>query len=90
MAMGRVSGKVAVVTGAGSGQGAAEADLLAQEGAKVIATDINFDNVQKVVEEINAQHPGSALAKRHDVSSKEEWTTIVDAGVSQPSNSSLS
>jgi NAD(P)-dependent dehydrogenase (short-subunit alcohol dehydrogenase family) len=79
--MGRVNGKVAIVTGAGSGQGAAEARLLAQEGAKVIATDINFDNVGKVVEEINAQHPGAALAQRHDVSSKEEWTRVVETGV---------
>jgi len=78
--MGRVSGKVAIVTGAGSGQGAAEARL-AQEGAKVIATDINFDNVLSVVEAINAQRPGVALAQLHDVASKEEWLKIVDAGV---------
>jgi NAD(P)-dependent dehydrogenase (short-subunit alcohol dehydrogenase family) len=79
--MGRVSGKVAIVTGAGSGQGAAEARLLAQEGAKVIATDINFENVRKVVDEINAVLPGAALALRHDVSSKEEWTKVAEAGV---------
>ena len=79
--MGRVSGKVAIVTGAGSGQGAAEARLLAQEGAKVIATDINFENVQRIVAEINAQHLGAALAQRHDVSSKEEWSKVVEAGV---------
>jgi NAD(P)-dependent dehydrogenase (short-subunit alcohol dehydrogenase family) len=79
--MGRVTGKVAIVTGAGSGQGAAEAHLLAHEGAKVIATDINFESVGKVVDEINTQHPGSALAQRHDVSSKEQWTKIIDAGV---------
>lgn len=79
--MGRVSGKVALVTGAGSGQGAVEARLLAQEGAKVIATDINFGNVRDVVNEINAHYPSSALAQRHDVSSKEEWTKVVEAGV---------
>jgi 3alpha(or 20beta)-hydroxysteroid dehydrogenase len=38
--VGRVDGKVVVVTGAASGQGAAEAELLAAEGATVIATDI--------------------------------------------------
>jgi NAD(P)-dependent dehydrogenase (short-subunit alcohol dehydrogenase family) len=53
----------------------------AQEGAKVIATDITFENVRKVVEEINTQHPGAALAQRHEVSSKEEWTKIVKAAV---------
>lgn len=79
--MGRVSGKVAIVTGAGSGQGAAEARLLAQEGAKVIATDINFENVGKVVDEINARHPGTALAQRHDVSLKDDWEKVVETGV---------
>ncbi len=38
---GRVAGKVAIVTGAASGLGAADARLLADEGATVIATDIN-------------------------------------------------
>ncbi|WP_454858965.1 SDR family NAD(P)-dependent oxidoreductase [Rhizobium binxianense] len=79
--MGRVTGKVALVTGAGSGQGAVEARLLAAEGAKVIATDINFDNVSNVVAEINAQYPGSALGLRHDVSAKDEWTKVVEASV---------
>jgi NAD(P)-dependent dehydrogenase (short-subunit alcohol dehydrogenase family) len=79
--MDRVNGKVAIVTGAGSGQGAAEARLLAQEGAKVIATDINFDKVRGVAEDINALYPNSALALKHDVSSKEEWLKVADAGV---------
>jgi 3alpha(or 20beta)-hydroxysteroid dehydrogenase len=38
--MGRVDGKVVVITGAASGQGAAEAAALAAEGATVVATDI--------------------------------------------------
>lgn len=79
--MGRVSGKVALVTGAGAGQGEAEARLLAQEGAKVIATDINFEKLRLVVQDINAQHPGAALALRHDVSSKDEWVKVVEEGV---------
>jgi NADP-dependent 3-hydroxy acid dehydrogenase YdfG len=48
--MGRVKGKVALVTGAGFGQAEAEARLLAQEGAKVIATAIRFNNVRAVVD----------------------------------------
>ncbi|MFM9277466.1 SDR family NAD(P)-dependent oxidoreductase [Paenibacillus jiagnxiensis] len=79
--MGRLTGKVALVTGAGNGQGAAEAKLMAKEGAKVIATDINFENVTKVVEEINAENLGSALAFKHDVSSKEDWIQVVEEGV---------
>jgi 3alpha(or 20beta)-hydroxysteroid dehydrogenase len=38
--MGRVDGKIVVVTGAARGQGAAEANALAREGAIVVATDI--------------------------------------------------
>lgn len=79
--MGRVSGKVALVTGAGTGQGEAEARLLAKEGAKVIATDINFDSVQKVVAEINAEHPDAAIAFKHNVASKDEWVSVVQQGV---------
>jgi len=79
--MGRVSGKVAIVTGAGSGQGAAEAYLLAQEGAKVIATDIDYGSVRKVVGEINRQNPGAGLALMHDVSLKEDWKKVIKTGV---------
>jgi len=79
--MGRVSGKVAIVTGAGSGLGAAATGLLAQEGAKVIATDIDYGSVRKVVGEINTKYPGSGLALKHDVSSKEDWMNAVEAGM---------
>lgn len=39
----RLKDKVALITGAASGQGAAEVKLFLQEGAKVIATDVNTD-----------------------------------------------
>lgn len=79
--MARVSGKVALVTGAGRGQGEAEAFLLAKEGAKVIATDIDFDNVKTVVAKINAEFKNSAIALRHDVASKDDWVKVVEEGV---------
>ena len=79
--MGRLDGKVALITGAGNGQGAAEAKLMADEGANVIATDIDFDNVKKIVDAINVKHPGRALAFKHDVSSRDEWVKVVDEGV---------
>jgi NAD(P)-dependent dehydrogenase (short-subunit alcohol dehydrogenase family) len=78
--MGRVEEKVALVTGAGAGQGEAEARLLAREGAKVIATDINFEKVSKVVGEINAEREGSAIALEHDVSAKQAWERVVETG----------
>lgn len=81
--MGRLSGKVALITGAGNGQGASEAYLFAKEGAKVIATDIQFENVSQVVDKINVEFPGSAIALKHDVSSEEEWKKVAEEGVSK-------
>ena len=46
--MGRVEGKVAIVTGAASGMGRADARLLAAEGAKVVVTDLNEIDVARV------------------------------------------
>jgi 3(or 17)beta-hydroxysteroid dehydrogenase len=48
--MGRVNGKVAIVTGAGRGLGRADALLLAREGARVIATDIDADSGRSLQE----------------------------------------
>ncbi|GIP27903.1 2,5-dichloro-2,5-cyclohexadiene-1,4-diol dehydrogenase [Paenibacillus sp. J23TS9] len=78
--MGRVSGKVAIVTGAAGGMGKADAMILAQEGAKVVVTDIQEDKVNEVVEEIN-KNGGEAIGFRHNVTSEEEWQHIVDETV---------
>lgn len=49
-----LKGKVALITGAGSGIGEATARIFAEEGAKVLLTDINEDAVKEVAEQINA------------------------------------
>ena len=46
---GRLEGKVAIVTGAAMGLGAADATLFAQEGAKVILTDVAADKGQELL-----------------------------------------
>lgn len=66
--MGRVSGKLALVTGAAQGLGAAHAWLLAREGARVLLTDIQGDAAAEQAEAINAElGAGTAFAMRHDV-----------------------
>jgi len=78
--MNRVSGKVALVTGAASGLGKAIAMLLARESAQVSATDINETGGEETVEEIGRQG-GLALFLRHDVASESDWKEVVRATV---------
>ncbi|MET3291155.1 UNVERIFIED_CONTAM: NAD(P)-dependent dehydrogenase (short-subunit alcohol dehydrogenase family) [Brevibacillus sp. OAP136] len=80
--MGRLHGKVAIITGAALGMGAAEAKLFAQEGAKVVGTDIKDDVLQEVIDEIN-RSGGEAIGLRHNVASEEEWRHVVNEAVSR-------
>lgn len=78
--MGRLNNKVAIITGAASGQGAVEAKLFAEEGAKVVATDLNEAKLEDVVAEIKASG-GEAIGVKHDVASAEDWETVVEKTV---------
>lgn len=70
--MNRVSGKVALITGGASGLGAADARLLAAEGAKVVITDLQAD----LGREVAASIP-DALFLRHDVRDEAQWQDVV-------------
>jgi len=74
--MGRVSGKVAIVTGAAQGLGRADAILLAQEGAQVAITDIKTEGGEAVAKEIN-EAGGEAIFIRQDVSQESEWPDVM-------------
>lgn len=78
--MGRLTGKVAIITGAANGMGASEAKLFAQEGAKVIATDINDNVLQEVINEIK-ENGGDAIGLKHNVTSENEWKQVIQEAV---------
>src|SRR5580658_5349965 len=63
---GKLSGRVAVITGAGSGIGRAAADLFAREGAEVALVDLNAEAAKDATEQITAAG-GRALAVGADV-----------------------
>lgn len=76
-APGRVSGKVVIITGAASGLGKADAQRLAEEGARLLLTDINAEACAQVAQECGA------LFVAQDVSDEASWTALVDLAVSE-------
>jgi cyclopentanol dehydrogenase len=73
--MQRVEGKVALITGAASGMGAAEARLFGSEGASVAVCDINMEPAQTVAGEI-VDAGGRARAYELDVREPGAWATV--------------
>ncbi len=78
----RLADKVAVVTGAGSGFGAGIAARFAEEGARIVAADINGDGAAEIVEEIR-NAGGTAVAVTADVSKGDEMAKIIAAAVDE-------
>jgi NAD(P)-dependent dehydrogenase (short-subunit alcohol dehydrogenase family) len=74
--MGRLDGKVALISGGARGQGAVEAKLFAREGAKVVFGDILDEEGRKVEAEIRAQG-GEATYVHLDVTRAEDWQRAV-------------
>jgi NAD(P)-dependent dehydrogenase (short-subunit alcohol dehydrogenase family) len=74
--MGRLDGKVCVITGAGGGKGRDAAELFTEEGAKVCAADVNLDAAKET-----ASHcaEGTAFAQQLDVADEESVAAMMDA-----------
>ena len=70
--MGRLEGKIALITGAARGLGAATARRFADEGAKVVLTDVLADEGRKTAESI----PGAVFLEQ-DVSDESRWQSVI-------------
>jgi len=71
---GKLEGKVAVITGAGRGQGLAEARLFAAEGANVVLGDVRYDDRASVADEF----ANNGLVVDLDVADAGQWQAMVD------------
>src|SRR3546814_9901755 len=71
-AMGRIEGKICIVTGAADGLGKADATVLAREGGRVVITDVNEAAGQPTAEEIGA------IFIAQDVRSEDGWRALVE------------
>lgn len=73
--MGRLDGKIAIVTGASQGMGAAHARLFVREGARVVMTDVKEDAGRALAGELGPD----AIFVRHDVRREGDWGAVVTA-----------
>jgi NAD(P)-dependent dehydrogenase (short-subunit alcohol dehydrogenase family) len=76
----RLKDKVAIITGAAAGMGAATARLFAREGAKLLLTDIDDKDGPAVAADI-VRTNGDARFEKHDVSKEADWQRVVDAAL---------
>ncbi len=74
--MGRLEGKVAIITGAGAGIGQATARRFAEEGASLVMTDIDGDACQTTRAVFSDMEHVSTL--QHDVASEDDWRSVMD------------
>jgi NAD(P)-dependent dehydrogenase (short-subunit alcohol dehydrogenase family) len=78
----RLSDKVAVITGAGSGVGRASARRFAEEGASVVCVDIDLDRAKETVAELEGAG-GTAVAERCDVALDDDVAGVITSAVQQ-------
>ena len=78
----RLEGKVAIVTGAASGMGAATARRFAREGAKVVIADMLEEDGRAVAQQIVTAN-GAAEFMKLDVTDEANWKAVVDATVAR-------
>ena len=77
--MGRVINKVAIVTGAASGLGKADAFRLSEEGAKLVLSDIDINEGKRVAQECK----NDALFFEQDVSQESSWPEVIETTITE-------
>ena len=75
--MSQLDNKVALVTGGGSGIGAASSEALAAKGAAIVVTDIDAEAAEQTANVIN-QRGGKAISLQQDVTIESRWVEVVD------------
>lgn len=78
---GRLQDKVAIITGAASGQGAVETRIFLQEGAKVVATDIQSDLLKRKDSDLKKDYGDNLLSLTCDVTKEDDWVNIVKKAI---------
>lgn len=77
--MGRLDGKVVILTGTSQGLGAEVMKLFAREGAAVVGTARREAKVQEVIDELHKEKDYPLMAMHQDVSSREDWERVAKA-----------
>jgi 3alpha(or 20beta)-hydroxysteroid dehydrogenase len=77
--VGRLEGKVAIVTGSARGQGEAHVRAFVTEGARVVVSDIDDDTAEFVAKSLG----GAAIYEHLDVASEDNWARVVAAAVAR-------
>src|SRR5262245_54880546 len=80
--MPRLAGKVALITGAAGGQGAADAEAFIREGAAVMLTDIDRASGEALAARLVAGG-GKAAFRLHDVADEAHWQAVVAATLAE-------
>lgn len=75
--MNRLAGKVAIITGAASGLGRADAETFVAEGARVLLTDVDEAQGAAASQALNARTAGSAHFMKQDVRDEARWAEVV-------------
>jgi 3alpha(or 20beta)-hydroxysteroid dehydrogenase len=80
--MSKLTGKIALITGAAGGQGVADATLFVREGAAVVLTDIDAAAGQRLADDLTRQG-GKAIFRAHDVADEAMWQAVVAAALAE-------